>query len=214
MKKTDDAVSPVVGIMLMLVVTIIIAAVVSTMAGGLMTSTDPAPQATFSAASTIEKIPDTDKTNAEPDAGSSTAVNGIIFRHMGGDTIALNDIKIQLGSSSKQMTFTLDVIRSDTSIVPDTQPVIQTSDGSKTYFSVGTRTSTVLNPGDSFTIFADTCYDSTKAPNADTAKGQFLVWQPKESSGRFTAQLNDNLEYSIIDRNSGHTIQTGVINLQ
>lgn len=213
MKKTDDAVSPVVGIMLMLVVTIIIAAVVSTMAGGLMTSTDPAPQATFSAASTIEKIPDTDKTNAEPNAGSITAANGIIFRHMGGDTIALNDIKIQLGSSSKQMTFTLDVIRSDTSIVPDTQPVIQTSDGSKTYFSVGTRTSTVLNPGDSFTIFADTCYDSTKAV-AGTLNGQFLVWQPKDSSGTFTAQLNDNLEYSIIDRNSGHTIQTGVIKLQ
>lgn len=211
MKKTEDAVSPVVGIMLMLVVTIIIAAVVSTMAGGLMTSTEPAPQVTFTTASTIEKIPDTDKTNAEPDVGSTTAANGIVFRHMGGDTISLNNIKVQLGSSSKQMTFTLDLIRSDTSIVPETQPVIQTGDGSKTYFSIGSRTSTVLNPGDSFTIFADTCYDNTKA--VDTAKGQFLVWQPKGSSGTFTAQLNDNLEYSIIDRNSGHTIQAGVIKL-
>ena len=57
-KHTDDAVSPVVGIMLMLVVTIIIAAVVSTMAGGLMTSTDAAPQVAFSVSSTVEKISD------------------------------------------------------------------------------------------------------------------------------------------------------------
>ena len=48
MKKTeqkDDAVSPVVGVMLMLVVTIIIAAVVAAFAGGLATSTEKAPTA-------------------------------------------------------------------------------------------------------------------------------------------------------------------------
>ncbi len=48
MKKRDDAVSPVIGVMLMLVVTIIIAAVVSTMAGGLFSTQSPAP--TLSAA--------------------------------------------------------------------------------------------------------------------------------------------------------------------
>ena len=48
-RKSDDAVSPVVGVMLMLVVTIIIAAVVAAFAGGLADSTTPAPQAIFSA---------------------------------------------------------------------------------------------------------------------------------------------------------------------
>lgn len=43
MKRGDDAVSPVVAVMLMLVVTIIIAAVVSTMAGGLFSTRSPAP---------------------------------------------------------------------------------------------------------------------------------------------------------------------------
>lgn len=38
MKKTEDAVSPVIGVMLMLVITIIIAAVVSVFAGGVITS--------------------------------------------------------------------------------------------------------------------------------------------------------------------------------
>jgi len=41
--KKDDAVSPVVGVMLMIVVTIIIAAVVATFAGGLMNTSEPAP---------------------------------------------------------------------------------------------------------------------------------------------------------------------------
>lgn len=45
----DDAVSPVVGVMLMLVVTIIIAAVVSAFAGGLSQSTAKAPQLSIGA---------------------------------------------------------------------------------------------------------------------------------------------------------------------
>lgn len=45
--KENDAVSPVVGVMLMLVVTIIIAAVISGFAGGLAENKDRAPTATF-----------------------------------------------------------------------------------------------------------------------------------------------------------------------
>jgi FlaG/FlaF family flagellin (archaellin) len=48
-RKHDDAVSPVVGVMLMLVVVIIIAAVVSAYAGGTVSGTKKAPQATISA---------------------------------------------------------------------------------------------------------------------------------------------------------------------
>lgn len=46
-KKSDNAVSPVVGVMLMLVVTIIIAAIVATMAGGLITTQKATPSAAF-----------------------------------------------------------------------------------------------------------------------------------------------------------------------
>ncbi len=46
-KERESAVSPVVGVMLMLVVTIIIAATVSAFAGGLVGSADKAPQAAF-----------------------------------------------------------------------------------------------------------------------------------------------------------------------
>jgi len=65
--KGDQAVSPVVGVMLMLVVTIIIAAVVSAFAGGMSTGKDKAPQATVKA--------------------KFSQSNGMEIYHMGGDTI-------------------------------------------------------------------------------------------------------------------------------
>ncbi len=46
-RRSDDAVSPVVGVMLMLVVTIIIAAVVSAFVGGLATSKEATPTVAF-----------------------------------------------------------------------------------------------------------------------------------------------------------------------
>jgi len=46
-RLSDDAVSPVIGVMLMLVVTIIIAAIVSSFAGGLGSSTEAAPTVAF-----------------------------------------------------------------------------------------------------------------------------------------------------------------------
>ncbi len=56
MKERDDAVSPVIGVMLMLVVTIIIAAVISGFAGGLVTSQEAAPSASFDVSLTDDSI--------------------------------------------------------------------------------------------------------------------------------------------------------------
>ena len=44
-KKSDDAISPVIGVMLMLVMTVIVAAVITMFATGLVTDTEPAPTA-------------------------------------------------------------------------------------------------------------------------------------------------------------------------
>ena len=67
----NEAVSPVVGVMLMLVVTIIIAAVVSAFAGGLTESTDKAPQVSLK--------------------GTYSQTEGLTFTHQGGDTIGTLD---------------------------------------------------------------------------------------------------------------------------
>ena len=53
-ESRDAAVSPVIGVMLMLVVTIIIAAVVSSFAGGLGTTKDTTPTVTFKADLSVE----------------------------------------------------------------------------------------------------------------------------------------------------------------
>mgnify|MGYP001347233512 CR=1 FL=1 len=52
----NDAVSPVIGVLLMLVVTIIIAAIVSAFAGGLSSDESKAPQASLEARVLIENI--------------------------------------------------------------------------------------------------------------------------------------------------------------
>jgi len=78
--KKDDAVSPVVGVMLMLVVTIIIAAIVSAFAGGLATGKEKAPQASF-------------ETHIKLTGGMSGGPS-MIMKHLGGDPINTHNVKL------------------------------------------------------------------------------------------------------------------------
>jgi hypothetical protein len=71
MMNHEDAVSPVVGVMLMLVVVIIIAAVVSAFAGGTVSGVKKVPQATFT--------------------GKFSISNGFEITHAGGDGLAAAD---------------------------------------------------------------------------------------------------------------------------
>ncbi|ADN36990.1 conserved hypothetical protein [Methanolacinia petrolearia DSM 11571] len=82
-KYSEDAVSPVVGVMLMLVVTIIIAAVVSGFAGGLAGNTQVAPQASIDVEIT---------TGASDGMGGTNDV--ITFTSLSGDSILTKDIAI------------------------------------------------------------------------------------------------------------------------
>jgi hypothetical protein len=76
-KSRDDGVSPVVGVMLMLVVTIIIAAVVSAFAGGVGSTQSKTPQASIAI-----------KTGYVSDGNFD-----ISFEHLGGDPILTKDCK-------------------------------------------------------------------------------------------------------------------------
>jgi archaeal type IV pilus assembly protein PilA len=77
--RNDYAVSPVVGVMLMLVVTIIIAAIVSAFAGGMGSSQKTAPQVTFKAEYSV--------------------TDGMKIYHNGGDTLSIGDFQILLTPS-------------------------------------------------------------------------------------------------------------------
>ena len=82
-EKKEDAVSPVVGVMLMLVVTIIIAAVVSGFAGGLVTGKEKAPQASLETHITLGDSMMT-----------GTAGPILTMKHMGGDPINTRNVKL------------------------------------------------------------------------------------------------------------------------
>ena len=56
LKKKEDAVSPVIGVMLMLVVTIVIAAVVAAFAGGIATDTEPTPNVVLTADAYVNQL--------------------------------------------------------------------------------------------------------------------------------------------------------------
>jgi len=78
-KSKEHAISPVVGVMLMLVVTIIIAAVVSAFAGGAVSGQKKVPQATIQGAFSLN--------------------SGMTLTHMGGDALATNDLVFTVRNS-------------------------------------------------------------------------------------------------------------------
>lgn len=86
-KKNEDAVSPVIGVMLMLVVTVVIAAVVVTFSTGLAGSTGTTPTAMFEV-SDIETYPNK----------YGNTLGYLNIKHKGGDVIPLSDIQITLES--------------------------------------------------------------------------------------------------------------------
>ena len=79
-KMHESAVSPVVGVMLMLVVVIIIAAIVSGFSGSMMSTQKKVPQASIQ--------------------GTFSVSNGMQITHAGGDPIALNDVNFIIRDNS------------------------------------------------------------------------------------------------------------------
>ncbi len=205
-QMNHEAVSPVVGVMLMLVVTIIIAAVVSAFAGGLNSGSSKAPQATLGVTPVIAGIQDTDKTNYVPDYPTTfEAENGLLFEHKGGDSFALNDVYVQLQSQDAKITIGLNnaINRTATTCLPtDVKAYLMEVGDSNGY----------IDPGDKFMLYADNCYDSSDAGYAP--EGKALSWKPERAAGGFAAFLNTKCEYKVIDKASSKVIQTGTFTLK
>lgn len=87
-RDSDRAVSPVVGIMLMLSVTVLVAAIVSTYAGGFAGGTDKGPQ------SSIRAVPD-------------LAQHRVYFEHEGGDPFMLGSVQVVLREHDNKTAISL-----------------------------------------------------------------------------------------------------------
>jgi len=139
-KKNESAVSPVVGVMMMLVVTIIIAAIVSAFAGSSVSSQNKVPQATIEAKFSIS--------------------NGMTISNAGGDPLATSDLVFTVrntnlfGSNLEQKTAqiinkTLITNSTGMSIVDSTTGSINIPayvSGDTWYISSGNITCSTLQP--------------------------------------------------------------------
>ncbi|ADN36973.1 conserved hypothetical protein [Methanolacinia petrolearia DSM 11571] len=213
-KRNDMAVSPVVGVMLMLVVTIIIASIVSSLSGTLVGSEKTAPQSQIAVGYDVQ-ITDTDKTNNVSDSPRNN--NRFTFRLSGGEPISLDNIMIELNEGDSSMKFTSDtVLNSSNAAVEEgnSLELYENKAGNSTYFAVSPGMSDIVGVGDTFMLVADDSYDSTLATDDSIEKGRFLTWTPEGSSGTFKAQYNVPLEYIIYDTISNKQIQSGTIILQ
>ncbi|MGB4234838.1 MAG: type IV pilin N-terminal domain-containing protein [Methanoregulaceae archaeon] len=229
--KKDEAVSPVVGVMLMLVVTIIIAAVVSAFAGGLAGDNQKAPQASivatdFVARGIVDTVETSGMTNAwgqgqwRPDQGDTGPAADIyvVFEHMGGDSLNLDTIEIHLGKLSEPQMGSL-VSRA---LTPQAGPDLVTSQGN--FGTIGVkadipgwskgwtkylekypnRTSVVIKPGDRFVLHAD--YGARNAGGENR-----VMWLQQSGDYPFPIGKGDVLTYDIIDKNSKKIICSGQI---
>ena len=88
-KKSDDAVSPVIGVMLMVVITVVIAGVVAAFGTGMIGNTEAAPSVVLD----VEII----KYDHALDAGKYGSLKGPDFRitHLSGDTLDTGDIEMR-----------------------------------------------------------------------------------------------------------------------
>lgn len=137
----DDAISPVIGIMLMLVVTIIIAAIVSGFAGSMATGQSKAPQAKITGTFSIS-----DGMTISHAGGDSLATKDLVFTIRDGPTFGAN-----LGHTTEILNMSQIRVTTERTRTRDSRmyPSMRTIDGG--YFMVS------FNPGDTVTIEPENC---------------------------------------------------------
>lgn len=217
---TENAVSPVIGVLLMLVVTIIIAAVVSGFAGGLSSNQQKTPQASIIANSfTINGARDTDSSGTYgqgipvPNNDGTAADIYITFEHKGGDSFNLANVEIKVSSMQKP---------NEKSTVSNAQTPLTTPPGSG---SIGDKSlitgfsqswskyierlpdhGTILKAGDTFILHAD--YATRNSAGVKTVN-----WLYEGGKYPFFINEGDVLMYEVIDKPTGKTISSGQINV-
>ena len=109
LKKKEDAVSPVIGVMLMLVVTIVIAAVVAAFAGGLGGDVEMAPTAVL---------------DISAHAKDGDGKNKLKITSLSGDALKTSDISIKVQDTSGKPLGTADLDYSGTQFTPGSTAVV------------------------------------------------------------------------------------------
>jgi len=222
----NSAVSPVVGVMLMLVVTIIIAAVVSAFAGGISGSQTKTPQATivadeFHVGGTYDLTNQSEGFGKGVPAPTSDPADPaadvyILFEHKGGDPINLANIELKVSSLQKpaekstisnlNTPLTNDnasVLGDDATGIGDKSLIAGFSKDWSKYMERYPDHGTIIQPGGKFVVHADYVanYKGTVSVN----------WLKSDGTYPFFVNSGDVLTYQIMDKPSGKMITSGQI---
>ncbi|MDD3621417.1 MAG: type IV pilin N-terminal domain-containing protein [Methanofollis sp.] len=185
LREDHSAVSPIVGVMLMLVVTVIIAAVVSAYAAGMGEQNPKAPQA-----------------NLEMTVITTPGWQGLQFEHKGGDVIDLKDLKIgfMTGDTQMEMGYYDKLSEKYRSLDQSVK------DGTYHFQKVGAPPAggwsgpdTYIRPGESFMVYAD----QPKTPFG------FMGFKGEKSSCALYWEKKNT--YTLFDKQTGAVYSTGKI---
>lgn len=162
--RTNDAVSPVIAVMLMLVVTIIIAAIVSGFAGGLMSSSHKTPQLAIQ--------------------GTYSQTNGLTITHSSGDTVVLSNVNF--------MTTPSEVMGTDAgkfAWIVNKTIIFDPRNGNNPIYNLtsGTYNTQAFGSGDTLIVNTSNCldYSTTYLPNTTPGvNANARVWWVGETDGK------------------------------
>jgi len=207
----ENAVSPVVGVMLMIVITVIIAAVVSGFAGNMVSNTEKTPQAQIQYVGVMAG-------NLSSSLGDLGEI-GLVFEHKGGEEISLFNLQLDLKENIRTGGNEVTVAYNDApaAIYKNIQKPGESrlSDTVKTRMkkigilstAVATQGNTLIKPGDRFIIFADRII----AVQGSSYNHIYLIadrgGNAAYSEGEF--ELSAKTLYSLTDTKSGASISSG-----
>lgn len=220
----EHAVSPVVGVMLMLVVTIIIAAVVSAFSGGLAGSQQKAPNAVLDV-----HIHALENLGAMPPWGNGYYTSSMTISQVSGESLPTKDLKIMTSFTNKSGSVLVGNLAGEQKVAGNAtwnaftegqycgvlyindknrfkDGTIQNAGGSASWFG---NASSVLQTGDTLTTPAQFCgnyNDNTgpKAPHKNPGMNYLLGFDTTDSIHGFTA--GSIVEVRIIHTPSGKMI--------
>lgn len=169
----DNAVSPVIGVLLMLVVVIIIAAIVSAFAGGMTSEQSKAPQMTIEATYSL--------------------TDGMKITHGGGDTLAVADVDLLVRPTKSFGNY------EHLSWKPDRSVIYDFSDSTKSWKTnqSGSKKMTVFEPGDSI-IIARSDLNKVQTTEDGTQEGDNSYY-----GFNLTSALGKSFKLSVLEKDGG-----------
>lgn len=207
-RGNDDAVSPVIGVMLMVVVTIIIAATVSIFSTGFVSETHTAPQTQVEYVGVLA--------GQEGELGEI----GLVFENKGGETLLLSDLELLLKSTMSKNETSIAYTDAPSSkyfgvsVPGEARLSIDFPSRMKKIGVTGSAT-TVANSrvkaGDRFVIHADRYFSK------DESKHGWVMYVADRERLEGTPYSSDEFEvssrtaYTLIDKNTGATIASGTL---